>query len=129
MKHTNLLFPCLSKTGGVNRRPLDVTGVEVLVDEVANLEPAGLHRMVADWAGLSKNALCLRTRAHRPGFAGFGDTARVAGQAIEVGESPRVDKQGLNIINTSVRFPRIVCRRRISNRSSSSTNPRDWRLF
>ena len=72
----------------------------MLVDEVANLEPAGLHRMVADWAGLSKNALCLRTCAHRPGFAGFEDTARVAGQAIEIGESPRVGvgETGLRLV-------------------------------
>ena len=90
MEHTDLLFSCLSKTDGVNRRPLDVARVEVITDELANREPASLHRMFADRAGLSSNALRLGTRAHRPGIAGFEDAARVAGQAEEVGESTRV---------------------------------------
>ena len=48
MERTDLLFPCLSKADGVNRRPLDVAGVEMLVDELANREPTSLHRMFAD---------------------------------------------------------------------------------
>jgi hypothetical protein len=46
--------------------------------------------MFAGGAGVSPNALRLGTLAHRPGIAGFEDAARVAGQAKEVGESPRV---------------------------------------
>lgn len=90
MEHADFLFPCLGKTDGVNRRPFHVAGVEVLVDELANLEPAVLHCMVADGASLSQNALGLGARANKPGFSGFEDAARVAGQAIEVGESPGV---------------------------------------
>lgn len=62
----------------------------MLVDRLADPEPAVLHWMVADGADLSRNAPRLRTRAHRPESAGFEDAARVAGQAVEVGECPRV---------------------------------------
>jgi hypothetical protein len=65
-------------------------GVEVLINELANLDPAVLHQMVVDGPGLSQNALHLRTHVHRPDIASFVDTARVAGQAIEVSESHRV---------------------------------------
>jgi hypothetical protein len=46
--------------------------------------------MVTDRAGLSQNALRFGARAHRPGIVGFEDAARVARQAVEVGESRRV---------------------------------------
>ena len=59
----------------------------MLVDELANLEPAVLHRMVTDRTGLSQNALLLGTCAHRPGIASFEGAGRIAGQAVKVGES------------------------------------------
>jgi hypothetical protein len=43
MEHTDLLFLCLRKMDGVNQQPLNVAGVKVLVDELANLDPVVLE--------------------------------------------------------------------------------------
>ena len=80
---------------GVDGRPLQANGIEVLVDALSDRAPSGPNSVTVDRASLTFDALGLRAVADGPVRARLEDTGGAAGIKVTVGVGVLISEAGL----------------------------------